>query len=86
MVDKGLGNPLAERGKSGLTERIAIPIVTAKARGEERLMPGKTEGAKEEPRDPAISRWDRVIGRLQRCVEGDLHALGSSAGLSLTDE
>ena len=84
MTQPALGDPLTERGKPGLTERIAIPVVAAKARGEEGLMPGKTEGCKEELRHPAISRRDGVIGRLQRRVEGYAHA-GSAQAKSLAD-
>src|SRR5438552_7359615 len=74
-LDKMFGEPTPKRGEPGLMVRIAISFETAKARGEHRLMPGELESCEEKLRDPAISRGNGMIGRLQRCVEGDPHAV-----------
>jgi hypothetical protein len=75
MAQMALGDPPTERGEPSLTDGIAGSLVTAKAGDEDGFVSGQPEGCQEKLRHPAVSGRDRVIGRLQRRVKGDAHAL-----------
>ena len=40
--------------------------------------PARRKRLEQQPRDPPVARRDRMVGRLQRRVEGDAHARGSA--------
>jgi hypothetical protein len=74
-AEKTPGVPIAKRRQSSLMKRIATSLVAAKARSKERVVSGNPQRREEQLRDPTVSRRNRMIGRLERCVEGDAHSL-----------
>jgi hypothetical protein len=74
MAQLALRNPPTECGKPGLPDGIATAVVAAKVRDEQRLVSSQADSFKKELRHSAVPGRDRVIGWLQRRVEGDPHA------------
>ena len=75
VAENAVGDPLSDCGDSGLSEIIATGLIATKPRDQNSLMPGKAENCEEQLRDLSIARRNRMIGRLQRSVKGDPHAL-----------
>ncbi len=70
----------ADRGEPRLPRRIAVAVIAAQPRGDKRLVPGQAQGLEQKQlRDSAVARRDRVVGRLQRRVEGDRACSGSDS-------
>ena len=67
------GSALAGCGDTRLPLGVAGTVVAAQPRSEERLVPGAAKGLQKQLRNPAVARRDRMVGRLQRCVEGNPH-------------
>jgi len=79
VAKKTIGDPRSEGGQSALSAGLATPVITAKARYEDRLMSGKAYRSEEQLRNLTITRRHRMIGGLQRRIERDAHAPRTTA-------
>jgi hypothetical protein len=74
VAKKTVGNSRSENGQSALSAGLATSVIAAKARYENGLMSGEAYRSEEQLRNLTITRWHRMIGRLQRRIERDAHA------------
>jgi hypothetical protein len=74
-ADKTVRKAAADGRQPSLTPLVAMPVIAAQSRRNERIVASPPQGRKEQLRDPAVSRRNWVIRRLQGSVKGDTHAI-----------
>src|SRR5690348_2601684 len=70
--------PPADTRQPSLVQPVSAALIAAKSGGHANLVTTHPQGCEQKLGDPAISRRNRMIRRLQRRVKGDTHSISAT--------